>query len=127
MMLRLVIVGIGGFVGAIGRYTLSGLVHRLTGSTFPVGTLAVNVCGCFLLGALMQMVTVEGAFAPNVRLFLSIGLLGAFTTFSTFGYETLALIDAGDFLHAGLNVLYNVVLGIAAVWLGRTLLELLGY
>ena len=127
MIFKLLIIGAGGFVGAIGRYTISGFVHRLTGSTFPVGTLAVNVAGCFLLGALMQLVTTDGAFSPNMRLFLTIGLLGAFTTFSTFGYETLALIDAGDFLHAGLNILYNVVLGLAAVWLGRSLFELLGF
>jgi CrcB protein len=126
-MLKLVMVGLGGFVGAVGRYALSGMVHRMTGATFPVGTLAVNVAGCFLLGALMQLVTTDGAFTPNVRLFLTIGLLGAFTTFSTFGYETLALFDAGDFLHAGLNILYNVVLGLAAVWLGRSLFELLGF
>lgn len=127
MILKLLIIGAGGFVGAIGRYSISGFVHRLTGSTFPVGTLAVNVAGCFLLGALMQLVNTDGAFAPNVRLFLTIGLLGAFTTFSTFGYETLALLDAGDLFHAGLNILYNVVLGLLAVWLGRSLFELLGF
>jgi CrcB protein len=127
VILRILIVGAGGFIGAVSRYALSGLVHRLTGSTFPVGTLAVNVAGCFLLGALMQLVTVDGAFAPNARLFLTIGMLGAFTTFSTFGYETLALLDAGDFLHAGLNVLYNVALGLLAVWLGRMAMEIAGF
>ena len=126
-MLKLAVIGFGGFIGAIGRYLLSGIVQKQLGSGFPYGTLAVNVVGCFLLGVVMHLVQNEGMFTPNVRLFITIGILGAFTTYSTFGYETLALISAREIWPGLLNILGNVVLGLLAVWLGAVSVRLAGY
>ena len=124
-MTKLLIIGMGGFFGAIARYGLSGLAHRAFGATFPYGTLAVNVVGCLLIGAVLYLVEDRTLLSPNMRMFLAVGCLGAFTTFSTFGYETLELIQDREFWLATLNVAANVVLGLAAVWLGRTVLRAL--
>jgi len=121
-MYKLLIIGLGGFVGAIGRYTVSGWIHRLFKiSWYPIGTLGVNVIGCLLIGLLGGLVENKELFHPGTRLFILVGMLGAFTTFSTFGYETLSLIRSGEFLLAGVNVAVQVILGIAAVWLGYTI------
>lgn len=123
---KLLIIGLGGFIGAVARYEISGLVYRQFGTSFPYGTLAVNVIGCLLIGALMYFSETRTIISQNVRLFVGIGCLGAFTTFSTFGYESLALLSERHFLSASMNVLGNVILGLGAVWLGRTILNLLG-
>ena len=123
---NLLIVGCGGFLGAVTRYGLSGLVHRYYGGGFPLGTLAVNVLGCLLLGAIMALVQDRQLFAPNMRIFVTIGILGAFTTFSTFGYESSALLHDQEFRLASLNVVANVVLGLAAVELARSAVRFLG-
>ena len=95
-MVKLLIIGLGGFVGAICRYGLGGWVQRLTGGTFPYGTLVVNVTGCFLIGFLLMLFEQRQLFSPTTRLFLTVGILGAFTTFSTFGYETLELLRSSS-------------------------------
>ena len=118
-MIKILVIGIGGFVGAIARYGLSGLVQRASPGSFPFGTLAVNVLGCLLIGALMTIVEDRQPFTPTVRLFLFIGLLGSFTTFSTLGYETFEYIKDDDFKLGMYNVLLNVVIGIGAVIAGR--------
>ena len=124
-MLNLLSVGIGGFVGAIARYGLSGLVHRYHEGGFPYGTLVVNVLGCLSIGVLMSLVEDRQLFRPEMRSFLMIGLLGSFTTFSTLGYETFELLRDSEFQFAFLNVAANVVLGITAVALGRMAVRLL--
>ncbi len=121
-MVKLLIVGAGGFVGAILRYVLSGLVQNLSGSAvFPFGTLAVNMMGCFAIGLLSYMAEYRGLFGPETRLFVFIGLLGALTTFSTFGHETYGLIKDARVSFALLNVGIHVVAGLTFVWLGRVL------
>jgi CrcB protein len=118
-MQSLLIVGLGGFVGSVSRYALSGLVQRLAPSDlFPYGTLAVNVAGCLAIGLLHGMMETRMLLGPEARLFLFIGVLGGFTTFSTFGYESFALLRDAEAVRAGANVLLHVVLGLAAVWLG---------
>ena len=102
-MLKLLVVGLGGFLGAVARYGLSGLVHRYTSGSFPAGTLVVNVLGCLLIGGLACLVEERQLFTPEARLFLLIGFLGSFTTLSTVGYETFEFLRAGDFGMAGLN------------------------
>jgi CrcB protein len=111
-------VGIGGFVGAVLRYWLSGMAQRWAGDSFPLGTLLVNVLGCMVLGAIMCLVEYRQWFGPHVRIFITIGILGGLTTFSTFGYETFALLRDGQLAAALSNVTANVVFGTAAVTLG---------
>ena len=118
-ILELVYVGMGGFVGAIGRYLTSGMMHQMfPGTLFPIGTAVVNIIGCCLIGFLTGLAELRNLLNPEVRMFLLIGLLGGFTTFSTFGHETVALMRDGQFLHAVGNVLIQVIIGLSGVWLG---------
>jgi CrcB protein len=116
--LSALLVGAGGFAGSMLRYALSGFVHRqLPLATFPYGTLCVNLIGCLLIGALAGLADSRQVFSPELRTFVFIGLLGGFTTFSTFGYETCALARGGELLPAAWNVGLHVVLGLGSVWL----------
>jgi len=126
-MFKLFIIGCGGFIGAVVRYGLSGWVHRNNMSDFPYGTLTVNVIGCLLIGALSYLVEDRILLNPHMRAFLLIGILGAFTTFSTFGYETVELLGDGRMTAALVNVLTNVVVGLIAVWIGRTVLRVVHF
>ena len=117
---RILSVGLGGFVGAVGRYWLSGIAQQF-GGRFPLGTLTVNLLGSFLLGLLATLFLEKVLVSQEMRLFLLIGVLGAFTTYSTFSYETLQLVRSDAWLMAGLNVLANVVGTLVAVWAGFTL------
>ena len=119
-MIELLWVGLGGFVGAILRYSLSAWAHRMHDGDFPVGTLLVNVLGCFAIGALMALLD-RGMGSEELRLFAAAGLLGALTTFSTFGYETLELLRNGSMGLALGNILANASIGLLAVWLGSVL------
>ena len=125
-MLKLLVVGLGGFVGAIARYGISGWVHRRVEGPFPTGTLAVNVVGCLLIGMLMHLVEDRQFLAPTTRLFLMVGILGALTTFSTFGYETVQLLRDGETHLALASVAANVILGIGGVLAGRALVQTVG-
>jgi CrcB protein len=125
-MVKLLIVGVGSFLGGMARYALSGLVHRYAGAGFPYGTLVVNVVGCFFIGAVLHLVEDRTLLGPDARLFVAVGLLGGFTTFSAFGYETIELLRGSELRLALLNVAGNVLLGLAAVWLGRTVLRISG-
>lgn len=125
-MTKLLVVGLGGFLGAIARYGLSGLVHRRLGEGFPYGTLAVNVVGCLLIGVVLHLVEDRSILGPTARLFVAIGVLGGFTTFSSFGYETFELIEDRAYKLALLNVAGNMILGLLAVWVGRTLPRAIG-
>jgi CrcB protein len=117
-MIQLFAVGIGGCFGALARYGLSGMAHRWLGSGFPYGTLLVNVLGCLVFGGVWGLVEYRQLFAPNTRLFLTTGILGGMTTFSTFGYETFALLRDEEYALAVANVAANVVVGVAAVMAG---------
>ncbi|MDD3618607.1 MAG: fluoride efflux transporter CrcB [Desulfobulbaceae bacterium] len=122
IVIRLCSVGLGGFIGAVLRYLVSGWVQDRSGSImFPFGTAAVNLIGCFCIGVLAYMVESRSFFSVETRAFLLIGLLGSFTTFSTFGSETLALLRNG---RLDLAVLYaggQVAAGVGMVFLGRLL------
>jgi fluoride exporter len=120
-LINILLIGFGGFIGSIMRYLASGYVQQATKSVgFPYGTLAVNIIGCFLLGFLAQLAESRGAFTSETRLFVFVGILGGFTTFSTFGNETLNLARDSQMMNALANVGANVILGLLAVWLGRT-------
>jgi CrcB protein len=118
---NIILVGLGGFIGSVLRYIASGYVQQSTKSIdFPYGTLAVNVIGCFVIGFLAQLAEGRGVFTSESRSFVFVGILGGFTTFSAFGNETLNLARDGQMVNALANVGANVILGLFAVWLGRT-------
>lgn len=126
-MRELFCVGMGGFLGAVGRYCLSGwvdgLLLRKYGPEFPffpLGTMVVNVLGCFLIGILTVVAVEREGLSPETRMFLMTGFLGALTTFSTFGNETVQLfLKENDARFAVLNVAGSLMLGIGAVLAGR--------
>lgn len=124
-IVQLLFVGVGGFLGSIARYLVSGAVQDAAGGTFPLGTFAVNVIGCFGIGGLSELVEAYGMFSVEARGLLVIGLLGGFTTFSTFGNETMNLVRDGEWPLATLNVAVHVLLAIGAVWLGRATITLI--
>ncbi len=108
----------GGAVGALLRFWMSNGIYALLGRSFPFGTLAVNVLGSLLMGFLYVLLIDKLSLGPHWRAALLIGLLGAFTTFSTFSIETLNLIEEGEAMKALLNVILSVVLCLGAAWLG---------
>ncbi len=113
------IVGFGGFLGAVMRFGTGTVVTRLLPPiSFPVGTLLVNWMGCLLIGLLLGIIDVRGSFTADARLFMMVGLLGGFTTFSAFSAETLLLWRDGSTVRAALNILAQVVGGLALAWLG---------
>jgi fluoride exporter len=109
---------LGGGAGSALRYWMQGLVHDRLGSGFPYGTLAVNILGSFLIGFLMISLEERFLSNPSLRLLLTIGLLGGFTTFSSFSFETMALARDGEFLRAFANVALSVLCCLSATWLG---------
>ena len=110
-------IGLGGFAGALARYWLSGWIAAHAGVVFPFGTFVINLSGSFALGLLLALFE-QQAGSPAARLALGTGFLGAYTTFSTFTYETIRLIEEGSLLLATLNVVGSVVLGLGAVLAG---------
>lgn len=120
-MVNVFMVGIGGFIGAVLRYLTSEAVKRWFMSGFPLATLAVNILGSFILGYLVGLADRREVFSAEASTFLLVGMLGAFTTFSTFSLETTTLLRDGSTAAALLNVGAQVLLGVAAVWLGLTL------
>lgn len=107
----------GGAIGAVARYTVGGWVHGIAGWSFPWGTLTVNVVGCLGLGFVLRVMQASTA-TIELRTFLSIGVLGAFTTFSTFSYEAVLLLQDGEWARAAAYVVGSVVAGLAAVIAG---------
>ncbi len=121
-MTNILLVGLGGFIGSILRYLASGYVQQSTKSIdFPFGTLAVNVIGCFVIGFLAQLAETRGVFTSESRAFVFVGILGGFTTFSSVGNETFNLAHDSQMMKALANIGANVILGLFAVWLGRTI------
>lgn len=126
MMLRLLMIGAGGFVGAILRYAVSGAAQSSFRSvTFPAGTFLVNITGCFAIGFVYHLAESRGFLTDGGRAFLLVGLLGGYTTFSAFGNETIILLRSRESLLALANVAGQVTLGLAAVWLGRDLAHMI--
>jgi CrcB protein len=125
-LFKLSLIGAGGFTGAVLRFMVSSWVQNRSGSiVYPFGTLAVNMIGCLLIGFLSALVETRSMFSPETRGFVLIGLLGAFTTFSTFGNETLNLIRESRIELAMLNAGAQVVFGVGLVWLGRVVVGVL--
>jgi len=119
-MTNILLVGFGGFIGSVLRYTVSGYVQQSANRLdFPFGTLAVNLIGCFVIGLLAQFGERYGAFSNESRAFLFMGVLGGFTTFFAFGNDTVNLMRQDFVVNAFANVGANVILGLLAVWLGH--------
>lgn len=118
---KMLLVGGGGFVGSVLRYLVSGYVQNLSGSIgFPYGTLFVNLAGCFIIGFLSYLADERGVFTTEIRALVFVGVLGGFTTFSTFGNETMNLLRDGEKISALFYVGAHILFGIGFVWLGRT-------
>lgn len=115
---NILVVGIGGFFGAISRFVISRQMAFLLGDDFPYGTLVVNAVGSLLLGFLSRYLLEHFVVSELVRVSLLIGFLGAFTTFSTFSYESIILLQEGDFFKAGINILSNVIICITLCFVG---------
>jgi CrcB protein len=121
----MLIVAVGGAIGSVARYKLGGFVlHHTEGWNFPASTFSVNVLGCFVIGILAALVEHHDLFSPSVRLLLFTGLLGGFTTFSAFGYESVFLIRRGLLQVAAAYVILSVFVGIGSVFFGMKLVDL---
>jgi CrcB protein len=121
---RVLIVGLGGFLGAALRYVISGATSKYFGD-FPIGTLIVNVVGGLLIGFIMEASTSLWPVPVNLRIFLTTGILGGLTTFSTFSYETISFVCDGEYLMGGLNAGLNLFFALFACWIGRVIAQML--
>lgn len=119
--MQLVYIGFFGALGCLSRYFVSGWTYTLLGRGLPFGTLAVNVAGSFLLGLVMEGSLRSALLSPEVRMGVTVGFMGGFTTFSTFSFETIRLLEEGSLIQAGANVLLNVVVCIVFAGLGVAL------
>lgn len=128
-MLTYLWIALGGALGSVARYGLSSLTARSFGETFPWGTLLVNVVGSFVIGAFATLSGPDGRLivAPDARLFVTVGVCGGFTTFSSFSLQTLGLIRTGEFAAAFGNIVGSVVLCLLSVWLGYVVATLVNH
>jgi CrcB protein len=117
-ILQILLIALAGSVGALSRYGLSSLVSNVFGDKFALGTLTVNVIGCFLIGFVMHISLSTDIISVDIRNAVTIGFLGALTTFSTFSYETFKYIEDAQWIYAGANVALNVILGLIATIIG---------
>ena len=120
-MLSYLWIAIGGALGSVARFWLSGFVAARFGETFPFGTLLVNISGSFVIGFFATLTGPDGRLlaSPSWRQFVMIGLCGGYTTFSSFSLQTLTLAQDGEWLYASLNIVFSVVCCLVAVWLGH--------
>jgi fluoride exporter len=123
-MQRWILIGLGGFVGTLGRYWIGNLVSRRYGETFPIGTLVVNALGCFIAGALFHLLF-DRITNPTTRAVIFTGLLGGFTTFSAYGLQTFTLLRDGEPFSALLNISASNVLCLLLVWVGYSLAKVI--
>ncbi len=119
--MRIILLIVFGIAGTLSRYALQGLIQDRAGPGFPAGTLSVNLLGCFLLGGVGQFALNRLSFPADLRVGLTIGFFGAFTTFSSFGWETVHMLDDGEWVKAALYVAASVLGGLLLVRLGMSL------
>lgn len=117
-MNTLLAVGLGGIAGALARYFISIFIQKFVRTAFPYGTLTVNISGCFIMGFIIDIFIMNPGFSPSLKLFFITGFAGAFTTFSTFGHETVSLFISGNFKTAFFNILLTNLIGLSAVFAG---------
>jgi fluoride exporter len=119
----ILLVGVGGFVGSVARYLVAILFSSQISSVFPFATLTVNIVGCFLIGILFALSDRGNVLSPEWRILLTTGFCGGFTTFSTFSYESLRLMQDGEYLYLAAYVLISVFIGLTATYLGIALVR----
>ena len=124
-MLKTIFIGVAGLVGTLLRYWLSGVVARQYGETFPWDTMAVNLVGCFLAGAIFYLTEERFLLSPTLRTVILLGFLGGFTTFSSYGLQTFSLLRDGEFGLATLNIAASNIAGLFMVWTGYVLCKAL--
>ena len=122
-MYKVLLVGFGGFSGAICRYLVQNLLSERYPGTFPWGTFTANILGCFLIGIIYGLAEHHKVMSHEFRLLLAVGFCGSFTTFSAFAVENLTMIQLGNYLSAGIYILLSLILGLAAVFIGIYLLR----
>lgn len=122
-MKTLIYIALGGAVGSVARFLLTKTVQQLWGGVFPWGTMAVNLVGCLLIGVLYGVTEKHGILSPDLRLMLTVGFCGGFTTFSTFINESLQLMHGGELLASALYVGGSVALGLAMVYIGQAMIR----
>jgi CrcB protein len=123
-MSQIVAIALGGALGSVGRFLVAGWVGRVLGVNFPWGTLAVNVIGGLVMGVLVGLMAQVWSVTPAIRAFLTVGVLGGFTTFSAFSLETILLLERGELLAGLFYIAASVVLSVGAVWCGLRLVRL---
>lgn len=121
MLTKIVLMGLAGGIGTLARYALSGWIARRAGETFPLGTLVVNLAGCFLIGLLFHLFEERFLVDPLLRVVILAGFLGGFTTFSSFGLQSFTLLRDGQVFLAGLNIFVSNLAGLFCVWAGYQL------
>ncbi len=121
--MRIALLIVFGIAGTLARYGLQGFVQQRSGTTFPSGTLVVNLIGCFLLGVIAQYALTHLTIPPDWRVGITVGFFGAFTTFSSFSYETARMLEDGDWLRGGVYVLSSVIGGLLAVFGGMRIAD----
>jgi len=117
-LLNLLLIAIGGALGSTARYLFSLLIQRASGTLFPIGTFAVNCVGCLVFGAIAGAAEQRVQVAPELRLFLLVGILGGFTTFSSYAFESFVLVRDGQFAAALVNIVGQVIAGLGGMWIG---------
>lgn len=123
---KYLVVAVGGALGAMARYWLGSVIGQALPSRFPYGTVVINITGCFIIGFFLTLASEKINISPNWRLAVAVGFVGAYTTFSTFEYETFKLVETGSGLSALMNVIVSLVLGFAAVWGGVAMARRVG-
>lgn len=117
-MEKLLLVAVGGSIGAVARYLVSGWAAEHFGANFPYGTLLVNVVGCFIIGLFMALTTEKFIVNPYWRLLVTVGFVGGLTTFSSYSYETFKLLEEAGMTMAFYNIFSNLIIGFFATWVG---------
>jgi fluoride exporter len=124
-MMHYIAVFFGGAIGSVSRYALSGAVYRVFGQDFPYGTLAVNILGCAIIGAVMELADTRFLAPITLKALLAAGFCGGFTTFSTFSFETLAMMSSGSYVQALYNIAASILSCLGATWAGMQLAKLI--
>ena len=124
-MRTIILIGIGGFIGGIARYLMASFFTKLIPSVFPYGTFVVNISGCFLIGIFYALSERYKWLSPELRIFLTTGLCGGFTTFSSLMFEDITLLQASDYITALLYIITSIVLGLLAVFSGNFLIKII--